>query len=246
MKMKPYHAVLVFLVLVGCAFLSGAHSYRCARDCIVRDMNQALAQTLKEKQEAWITPDTIQIYRDHLKIAALREHSFVYYAMDNRARGLCSDRMRWHASNRTFTFQSYANVSAVSILSMSDQRLSVSLSLLGLLWMVFSLLYFRKHRAGLQVFGNLVYHEAERAFYDLKHRPVSLTPMQEQLMELFFAAPGHRLSKSEICDALWPNKPDASETLYTLIRRIKPVVEAQGSLRIVSDRGKAYYLSVNG
>ena len=72
---------------------------------------------------------------------------------------------------------------------------------------------------------------------------VHLTPMQYQLMELFFRAPRHVLSKTEICEALWPKKDDASETLYTLIRRLKPIVEQHSALRIASDRGKAYRLS---
>ncbi len=244
--MKPYHAILVFLVLLGSAVLSGVSSYGHTRDGLVSEMNQALALTLQTKQEGWITPDTIHDYRRHLKTAALREHSFVYYAMDNQARNLCSDRMRWRSDDRTYTFQGYADLSSWAILGMSDQRLSASLSLLAVIWMVFVLAYFRKHREGLQVLGNIVYHVRERAFYDLSHRPIALTPMQEQLMELFFSSPGYSLSKSEICDALWPNKPDASETLYTLIRRIKPIVEEQGRLRIVSDRGKAYRLTVGG
>ena len=54
----------------------------------------------------------------------------------------------------------------------------------------------------------------------------------------------HQLSKQEICDALWPKKPDASETLYTLIRRIKPVIELNSNLMIESERGKSYRLII--
>ena len=73
---------------------------------------------------------------------------------------------------------------------------------------------------------------------------VQLTPMQHQLMEMFFQSPAHSLTKAEICAALWPGKPDASETLYTLIKRLKPVVEQHSSLRIESDRSRAYRLKV--
>jgi DNA-binding response OmpR family regulator len=66
--------------------------------------------------------------------------------------------------------------------------------------------------------------------------------MQHQLMEMFLQSPDHRLSKTEICDALWPKKPDASDTLYTLIRRLKPIVEKHFGMRIVSDRGRSYFL----
>jgi DNA-binding SARP family transcriptional activator len=55
-------------------------------------------------------------------------------------------------------------------------------------------------------------------------------------------SPSHLLTKKEICDALWPKKEDASETLYTLIRRLKPIVEQHSNLRITSDRGRAYEL----
>jgi DNA-binding response OmpR family regulator len=68
--------------------------------------------------------------------------------------------------------------------------------------------------------------------------------MQHQLMEMFFQSPSHSLTKSEICDALWPKKPDASETLYTLIRRLKPIIEEHSDLKIESDRGKSYGLSI--
>lgn len=37
-------------------------------------------------------------------------------------------------------------------------------------------------------------------------------------------------------------KPDASDTLYTLVRRIKPIIEQHGNLHIESDRGRAYVL----
>jgi two-component SAPR family response regulator len=68
--------------------------------------------------------------------------------------------------------------------------------------------------------------------------------MQQQLMELFFSSPTHSLTKAEICAALWPKKPDASETFYTLIRRLKPIVEQHSYLEIVSDRNKAYKLKI--
>jgi DNA-binding response OmpR family regulator len=67
--------------------------------------------------------------------------------------------------------------------------------------------------------------------------------MQRQLMEMFFRAPSHRLSKTEICDTLWPKKPDASDTLYTLIRRLRPIIEEHSNLKIESDRGSSYRLT---
>jgi DNA-binding response OmpR family regulator len=68
--------------------------------------------------------------------------------------------------------------------------------------------------------------------------------MQQQLMEMLWQSPTHQLSKAEICDALWPKKEVASETLYTLIRRLKPIIEEDSDLKIKSDRGKSYGLKI--
>ncbi len=243
--MKPYHTIIVFLVLIGSALACSVYEYRRAEDNIVRDMNQALAQTLKDKREGWLTPDTITDYRSHLKIEELRTHSIIYYAMDGRNRGLCSHRMRWQKADKAMEFQGFANCSMASVLLMSDQRASLSLSLLSVLWMVCALVYFRKHRAGTTLLGGMIYREGTQSFYDLRHREIKLTPMQAQLMRMFYAADNHTLDKRQICDALWPKKPDASDTLYTLVKRLKPIVEEKGHLRIVSDRGTGYRLEAS-
>ena len=71
---------------------------------------------------------------------------------------------------------------------------------------------------------------------------IRLTPMQHSLLEMFMTNDTHTLSKQDICERLWPKKPDASDTLYTLIRRIKPIVETNSRLKIESDRGRNYSL----
>ena len=243
--MKPYHAILLFALLIGSAAWSGMHSYRYTEDLMVADMNQALTRTLATKQDCWLTPDTIADYRSHLKTDALRRHSIVYYAMEHPSDGLCSQRIEWHGQDGKVLFQSYANCSMASIWALSDQRLPFSLSAMALLWAVFSLAYFRKHGHNMIVLGRLILQKDENCFYNIHHEPVGLTPMQHQIMRLFFEKSNHQLGKQEICDALWPKKPDASDTLYTLIRRLKPVIEKQGGLKIVSERGGNYQLLPN-
>ncbi|MBO1363589.1 helix-turn-helix domain-containing protein [Prevotella sp. A2931] len=240
--MKPYHAILLFALLVGAAVWSGMHGYRQVQRLMVADMNQALAQTLATKRDCWLTPDTIADYRSYLKTETLRRHSIVYYAMDNPGDGLCSRPMGWHGQNGRVVFQSYANCSVASVLALSDRRLPFSLSAMALLWAVFSLAYFRRHGRDMIVLGQLMLRKDEDCFYNLHHEPVGLTPMQHRLMRLFFEKANHQLGKQEICDALWPKKPDASETLYTLVRRLKPVIEKQGGLKIMSERGGDYQL----
>ena len=91
--------------------------------------------------------------------------------------------------------------------------------------------------------GNLSFDEDEDCFCTAAGDRLHLTPMQQQLMALFFRTPTHRLSKDSICQALWPGKPDASETLYTLVRRLKPTLHSHG-LTLSSDRGRGYELTI--
>jgi DNA-binding response OmpR family regulator len=71
---------------------------------------------------------------------------------------------------------------------------------------------------------------------------LSLTPMQEKLMEMFRSAPGQTLTKEEICTALWPKKENPEDTLYTFMSRLKSSLKNQSSLQIVNRRGREYVL----
>ena len=99
--MKPISSVIIFLLLVCSAVWAGFDSYHCAETAIVQDMNQALSKTLAGKREAWITPDTIQSYRQYLQIADLRRRSFVSYALDEDSHSLCSRQMRWQSGGHS-------------------------------------------------------------------------------------------------------------------------------------------------
>lgn len=241
-SMKPIYSVILFVVLMACAATSGIHRYRCAEDSIVADMNQALARTLAVKQDAYITPDTISNYRSHLKIEALRHTSLLSYA-DDRSRGLKSRKMMWSKDGRqSLAFQGYANCNAATVLALSDQRLPAALSLMALLWAAMSAVYFRRQRRNWIVIGGLALDNDSGRFLLHGSVQMALTPMQQRLMTMLFRADGHQLGKQQIQDALWPKKPDASETLYTLIKRIKPVI-ARGGLTITTGRGKDYRLT---
>lgn len=93
--------------------------------------------------------------------------------------------------------------------------------------------------------GNLSLSRRDDCFYNERRERLHLTPMQQALMEMFYLNDDHRLTKPHICRALWPGKDNADETLYTLIRRLNPIVEAHSNLHITSDRGRAYVLEVN-
>ena len=244
-KMKPFHAVIIFMIFVVCGVLSSMHSYNVTKYAIIKDMNQALSQTISVKENGFITPDTIINYRQHLKIDALRNHSFIYYASSNKGNVISSKKIKWHSPTYSVEFQSYANCSTADILGLSDQRLPISMLIIGILWGVFSVLHFRRQYKNVIVLGNMIYTQDEHLFYDLSKSPIVMTPMKKKLLRMFFSSENHKLSKQEICDELWPKKPNASDTLYTLIKRIKPIIQMKGNLKIISVRGKDYKLTVN-
>ena len=234
--MKQRYTVIVLFALILMSSLTSVDSYRSTSRMVSEDMDRALTLTMLEQQSDVISQDTIRKFNNHLQIAELRGKATL--AVDVRAR----------------QFRAYAHCSEATIFSLSDQRPAALLWVLTGFWAMFILYRNRQRRAvehlllsvpsGLS-YGGLVYSEEEGRFYAADGDAVSLTPMQHQLMEMFFHSPTHTLTKTEICNALWPKKPDANDTLYTLIRRLKPVVEQHSNLKIESDRSKAYRLVIN-
>ena len=227
--MKQQYLVIVLFVMIVASCATSLVSYHATERQVVDDMSQALSSALSMQQSNVITQDTIQSFNSHLQIAELRGKATI--AVDTKGR----------------EFKAYARCSEATIFSLSDQRSTMVLWTITLLWAAFC---FYRHRhemlqmAGMLQYGGLCFAEAEGTFYDAKGQRIKLTPMQQQLLEMFFRSEAHQLTKTEICDALWPKKPDASETLYTLIRRLKPVVEQHSNLKIESDRGRAYELTI--
>ena len=240
--MKQQYAVIVLFALIVASSLTSLDSYRSTSQRVSEDMDRALAITMLEQQSDVISQDTIRTFNSHLQIAELRGKATL--AVDTRSR----------------QFKAYAQCSEATIFSLSDQRPAALLWVLTGFWAMF--MWYRRaenhgdrlHDSGqnhepLPVFlgngfGGLSYSEAEGRFYAADGSLMRLTPMQHQLMEMFFHSPSHSLSKAEICETLWPKKPDASDTLYTLIRRLKPVIEQHSNLKIESDRSKAYRLTI--
>lgn len=236
--MKRRHALAVLFALIITSTLASLDSFRTTRQMVNEDMDRALAITMEEQQSNVISPDTIRIFNSHLQIAELRGKATL--AVDARGQ----------------EFRTYARCSEATIFGMSDQRPAALLWSLTLLWATFAWLRHRQtvltvgtgpvpaRMLGGNSFGGLTFSESESRFYAADGEAVQLTPMQHKLLQMFFQSPAHSLTKAEICDALWPKKPDASDTLYTLIRRMKPVVEKHSDLKIESDRGRAYQLRV--
>ena len=233
--MKQRYAVIVLFALILASSFTSLDSYRSTCRMVNEDMDRALALALEEQQSDVISQDTIQMFNSHLQIAELRGKATL--AVDTRGQ----------------KFKAYAHCSEATIFTLSDQRPATILWALTGFW---AMLMWYRHRQSLvceplavtnanrNAFGGLTYLEEDGRFYAADGNLVQLTPMQHQLMEMFFQSPSHSLTKTEICNALWPKKPDASETLYTLIRRLKPVIEQHSDLKIESDRSKAYQLKI--
>ncbi len=240
--MKSYHPLILFVLLVGSSIAASFEGYGRAEQAMVRDMNQALVRTLAEKQSLVITPDTISTYRGYLQLACLKQNSIVCYDMRERESGLRSKVVNWKDGERTQAFRSYANCSMATVFSLSDQRPAAILLMLAFASLAFSLRMKKDLAVQGVVVGGMTWNEHQHRFYNNRQEEIHFTPMQQQLMEMFFRADDHRLSKADICSALWPKKPDASATLYTLIRRLKPIVEQNSELKIETQRGEDYQL----
>ena len=220
--MKQQYAVVVLFALIIASGMVSLTSYKATERLVTADVNQALDKALGEQQSDVISADTIKVFNSHLQIEGLRGNAVL--AVDTK-KG-CRPRPQ---------------VSTATIFSLSDQRPSMILWSMALLWGLFCLYQYRR-LSTLGFYGGLALQDGR--FVNAKGSEVRLTPMQQQLMEMLWQSPSHKLSKTEICDALWPKKDDASETLYTLIRRLKPIIEEHSDLKIESDRGKSYELTV--
>lgn len=242
--MKPHVSILIFVFFILASVWSSIGSYRMTRDRIVSDLNQALEKTLRQQAGDEITPDTIRIYRSFLTIKPLRKRAYVTYCTrEDKGDMACSDSMKWREKGGNVHLRAYANCSVATIFALSDQRLSLLFSLLAISWLAFSLYTNRKYQQEkLVTVGTLSYSSNRNIFYDARRQPLHFTPMQHQLMQMFLADNGRSLSKQAICDAFWPKKDDPSETLYTLIRRLKTAIEQHTNLSIVSERGSHYRL----
>ncbi len=220
--MKQRYAVVVLFALVVASSLVSLTSYRTTAELVTEDMERALAKALDRQQSDVISADTVRAFNGYLRLAELRGRAMLTVDTEN---GFCPR----------------ARVSTATILWLSDQRPAMALWSMALLWGLYCL-YDCRRRKALGMYGGLSLREGR--FVDVRGNVVRLTPMQQQLMEMLWQSPARQLSKTEICDSLWPRKEDASETLYSLISRLKPVIEQHSDLKIVVDRGKAYSLTL--
>lgn len=231
MKKLP---IIIFLFIIATATCTSMCSYYRTESRIKEDVNKALELALAEMQTDVVSADTIRCYRNYLTIPELKDTACI--AMRTIRRG----------ERQETEMVAEANCDFMTVFMLSDQRASGMLLFSGILWMMGSLWYMRRFRPELFVegisYGGIIY--TNEKFMTSRGEQIRLTPMQHTLLEMFIKSENHSLSKQEICDRLWPKKPDASDTLYTLIKRVKPIIEEHSNLKIESDRGKSYTLGI--
>lgn len=229
-------------------------NYTTAKEHIIDDVNQALAQTILYKIPDQITADTLRIYRSKLKIEQLKETSYLTICTDEPSKSsLCSDTMSYKYGNERLHIRAYPNCSKAAVFGMSEQTIPGMLFTISMLWGIFSIIYLhKKNNVSLSiktddqsiVFGNLRFSDSRSMFYNEHEEEIHFTPMQFAFMKMLITSEYRKMSVTEICDKLWPGKDNAKESLYTLVRRLKPVVENNSNIRIISDKGGYYSLKI--
>lgn len=181
---------------------------------------------------------------------------------DQKQHYLASDTVIWLSANLNLpeapqedlgiSFQGYVNYSTSDVLALTDKKAPLLLFLAALLAGCLSWFLIRRNQAeapavqkeNLIAFGNLTFSCDKACFYKADQERLRLTPQQYKIMEMFYLSSSHILARTDICEALWPGKENADETLNTLIRRLRPLIEDNSNLKITTDRGRAYQLEI--
>ena len=249
--------VLLLLASIG----TGFSNYQDAKEEMRQDLTCALQQFVLDESRQSLLLDTLTTlhqngvltlndvessFNTHLTILPLKDTSHVSVCLlrhDDRnpfkeEAFVCSDTLMWHCAQQesndaVIALKAYANPSFCAVLVHSDQRLPLTGIILCLLML-----------SGMAWRARLLRHGVEMAVASAHptEREMHLTPMQEQLMDMFASAPDHILSKESICAALWPKKERPENTLYTFISRMKVALKEQSEMDIVNIRGKEYKL----
>ncbi len=248
--------MLLPLALLLASVASCCMSYADARRVLSDDLNDAMVALTRANSDLWTRQDTIAALRQisatthqplilqasdaTFRHAMLRERSFVSLQLVDGApaahvtRGdLSSDSIMLMpaqgAEGVAVRVQGFAMCSMAAVLAVSDQRLPAALFVLSLL-----------SAAGVSV----LYRRSRRSPQAPSLDGIKLTPMQRQLAQMMLDAPGLRVQKAALCAALWGNKSNAEESLYTLVRRTKAALAPAG-IDIVCNRGESYELRIN-
>jgi hypothetical protein len=259
--MKNLRYMVIFpLLMIAVSVITGWRCYDKARTEMAEDLNQALQRTALTDASVEGILDSLSSmpgspmltfngthhdFANFLHIPSLRDTAHVSYSLvqvqgDGNDIGIphariCSDTIMLagcgtKGNEVVLAVRAYANPSMASVFGHAGMEWPMLSCLAGLLMLVFML-------ANRRFLGVAVVRSST-------HANLVLTPMQEQLMNMFLESPTRTLTKEEICSALWPKKDNPDDTLYTFISRMKSSLARQSSsYRIENKRGREYFLA---
>lgn len=254
---------LAFLIasIVSCCF-----SYSNAKQNITEDLNDAMFALANENSELWTRPDTVAAIRHmhetthkpliyeasdvNFRNTALKDEAYFTLALVDkktiapkiRENKISSDSIilvpECATDGLAIKVQGFADCSMASIFSASDQTLPGILFSLSILSLT-GIFAWRKRTPVMSQAGVV----AVPVMPTLDG--IKLTPMQRQFAQMLLDAPDMKVDKRTLCEALWDNKSNAKESLYTLVRRTKTAL-AKVNMEIICNRGDSYELHITG
>lgn len=255
------------MVLMIASVVSGCFSYSNAKRNIASDLNDAILALANENSKIWTRQDTIAALRKmheithkpliyqasdvNFRYSALKDEAYFTLALVDKKKSapkiqgnkIASDSIMLVPERATDGFaiqiQGFADCSMASVFAASDLTLPGVLFTLSILSMASMFVWRRKE---------IEIPEMELAPVNTIINPldgIKLTPMQRQFAQMLLDAPEMRVKKTTLCTALWGNKGNAEESLYTLVRRTKTAL-AEANIEIICNRGESYELRING
>ena len=260
------YGMLIPLALMIASVVSCCISFSNAKQNIVNDLNDAMPALANENSEVWTRQDTIAALRKmhetthkpliyqasdvNFKNPILKDEAYFTLALVDKKNAvskiygnkIASDSIllvpERAADGLAIQVQGFADCSMASVFAASDHTLPSVLFALSILSMTSMIVWGRKDSE---------MSEPDLASVSSSLHPlddIKLTPMQRQFAQMLLEAPEMRVNKTTLCLALWGNKSNAEESLYTLVRRIKTAL-AEANIEIICNRGESYELRIN-
>lgn len=263
---KPIrYGMFIPLALMIASVVSCFLSYNNARQDITDDLNDAMIALANENRHLWACQDTIAALRHmhetthqpliyqaadaNFRNTVLKDKAYFTLVLADKKNAMPAIHGHKIISDSiiivpdsavdglAIQVQGFTDCSMASVFAVSDQTLPGVFLSLSLFSMVIMRLRKKEEpdqstqEAPLpaQTFSLLV--------------GIKLTPMQRQLTQMLLDAPEKRVDKHTLCAALWGNKSNAEESLYTLVRRTKTAL-VNSNIEIVCNRGESYEIRI--
>lgn len=261
------YGMFVPLALMIASMVSCCFSYSNAKQSIADDLNEAMLALANENSELWTRQDTIAALRQmhesthkpiiyqasdvNFRNSALKDEAYFTIVLVDRKNAapkiqgfkIASDSIMLvpekAVDGLAVQVQGFADCSMASIFAASDQTLPGVFFTLSVISMASMLVWRRKEHCHLTAESVLLKPTVPTL------DEIKLTPMQRQLTQMLLDAPERKADKTTLCTALWGNKSNAEESLYTLVRRTKTAL-ANANIEIICNRGESYELRIKG